>query len=488
MTAGETAPAAAAVRLGASGDAPAVTIGDRTWSYGELSELIGRVGVAHGTIDATRLPVVDALAAVFAGARAGVPVLLADPGGSRDVPAAVAAPTAAAPGYTPVPSPVRSSVRSSVPPSARTSEPTAVRAAVATAVRAAVPTAVPSAVPTGTFLITVTSGTSGHPRPVLRTAASWAASFAPLARLAGLDSGDRVLLTGPLHATLHLFAAVHTLWLGAQLTDRADRATAVHAVPTVLADLLAAVPAPAALRTAVVAGTALPEELARRAAAGGIAVTEYYGAAELSFVAGARHPDPLRPFPGADVQIRDGEVWVRSPYLAIGYAGDVTGPLRRDADGFATVGDLGEWIDGGGLRIRGRGDAAITTGGATVIAEDVEAALTAVPGVAAAAVVGVPHARLGQVMAAVIEPMAGADLTRIRSAARVILHGPSRPRRWFTAQCLPRTPSGKVSRAAVDEAVRAFLAGDHPSGEQPSDDKRSGDNQSGGTPVLRRLP
>ncbi len=250
------------------------------------------------------------------------------------------------------------------------------------------PSRVPADLPSGTFLVAVTSGTSGHPRPVLRTAASWTASFAPLAELAGIGPDDRVLLTGPLHATLHLFAAVHTLAVGAELTDQPANATAVHAVPAVLADLLDALPTDAPLRTAVVAGTRLPADIATRAAARGIAVTEYYGAAELSFVAAGRYPEPLRPFPGAEVQIRGGELWVRSPYLAIGYPAGVTGPLRRDADGFATVGDLADRTADGALLIRGRGDAAITTGGATVVAEDVEDALIGLPGVAAVAVVG----------------------------------------------------------------------------------------------------
>ena len=66
----------------------------------------------------------------------------------------------------------------------------------------------------------------------------------------------------------------------------------------------------------------------------------YYGAAELSFVAWGAHADDLRPFPGVEVSVREGEVWVRSPYLCTGYDGP-PGPLRRDGDGFATVGDRG---------------------------------------------------------------------------------------------------------------------------------------------------
>ena len=100
----------------------------------------------------------------------------------------------------------------------------------------------------------------------------------------------------------------------------------MHAVPAVLADLLDHLPVDAPLRTAVVAGTATARghrAIGRRAR--GIAVTEYYGAAELSFVAAARYPQPLRPFPGAEVQIRAGKLWVRSPYLAIGYPPGVPG-------------------------------------------------------------------------------------------------------------------------------------------------------------------
>ncbi len=405
------------LQLGATDGARALSIDGRTVTYGEMTELIEQVDGRTGRIDATGLPVAKALAAVFAAARAGVPVLVDDPLGSRE--------------------------------SADSADSCA------------------SSAPPGAFLIAVTSGTSGRPRPVLRTAASWTASFAPLAELAGLGSLDRVLLTGPLHATMHLFAAVHTLSLGAELTDRADHATAVHAVPGVLADLLAALPSAAPLRTAVVAGSALPARIAADATARGIAVTEYYGAAELSFVAAARYPDPLSEFPGTEVQIRDGQIWVRSPYLAMGYAAGVTGPLRRDPDGFASVGDLGECLDGGGLRIRGRGDAAITTGGATVIAEDIEAALTGLPEVAAAAVVGVPHARLGQLVTAVIEPTARGRIENVRAGARTVLRGPSLPRRWFTVPRLPRTGNGKIARVVVGEAVQRAIVGDDPPAGSP---------------------
>jgi long-chain acyl-CoA synthetase len=95
-----------------------------------------------------------------------------------------------------------------------------------------------------------------------------------------------------------------------------------------------------------------------------------------------------------------------------------------------------------------------------VIAEDVEAALAALPMVAGVAVVGVPHQRLGQVVTAVVEPRPGIELTGLRAAARQVLGGPALPRRWLVAARLPRTPSGKVARHRVALAAAALVAGE----------------------------
>jgi acyl-CoA synthetase (AMP-forming)/AMP-acid ligase II len=235
-------------------------------------------------------------------------------------------------------------------------------------------------------------------------------------------------------------------------------------VPAVLDDLLDPVPAGAPLRTAVVAGAALPDRVAERAGERGVAVTEYYGAAELSFLAARRLPDPvLRPIPGVRVRLGpDGVLWARSPYLALGYAGSGSGALRLDGDGFATVGDLAATADRqgdppGGLLIRGRGESAIVSGGFTVLAEDVEAALSGIPGVRAVAVVGLPHARLGEVVTAVLELEPGADPDDARSCARAraraVLSGSARPRRYLVVDALPRVGGGKVARAALRETL-----------------------------------
>lgn len=309
------------------------------------------------------------------------------------------------------------------------------------------------------FWIGFTSGSAGTPRPIARSYASWAASFPLVSERTGIGPGRTVGVPGPLASSLFLFGALHAVWAGAHVIapGRWDPSgligiDAVHCVPTMLADLLDAPPQPP--RLAVCGGAALPAALRARAAARGVRIADYYGATELSFVAWAGPDGRLRPFPGVEVRIRDGEIWARSPYLSLGYAAEVTGPLRRAADGFATVGDLGT-LDGDALRVHGRGDGTILCGGTPVLPQDVEEVLLAVPSVRDAVVVGTPHERFGAVVTAVLEPATdGVRLADLRDTARRRLAAPQRPRHWYVTTRLPRTGNGKVARKAVADAVR----------------------------------
>jgi long-chain acyl-CoA synthetase len=314
--------------------------------------------------------------------------------------------------------------------------------------------------PAGTpFWVGFTSGSAGTPRPIARAAASWTGSFPLVSGRTGIRAGSTVGIPGPLASSLFLFGAMHALWAGAHVVapGRFDPAAmngldAAHCVPTMLSDLLD-LPRPPAL--AVCGGAALPAPVRERARERGVRIADYYGATELSFVAWGTPDGRLEPFPGVDVRIRAGEIWARSPYLSLGYAADVAGPLRWDADGFATVGDLGSFEDGT-LRVHGRGDGTILCGGTPVLPQDVEDVLLTADAVRDAVVVGTPHVRLGAVVTAVIEPRGGAalDLADLRSRVAVRLAAPQRPRHWFVMPALPRTGAGKVARGTVAEAVR----------------------------------
>ena len=194
-------------------------------------------------------------------------------------------------------------------------------------------------------------------------------------------------------------------------------------------------------------------------------VIEYYGASELSFVTLAKGSEAVpaasvgRPFHGVNIEIRDavgvevsvgqvGTVWVRSKMLCSGYVGPTDGSgFRTDGD-WATVGDLGHCDADGYLFLDGREGAAITSGGYTVYPSAIEAALLSHALVMDAAVIGVPHPRWGEVIAAAVVPASNAELTEgdLLSHCQKVLEPYACPRQWRITETLARTPSGKIKR------------------------------------------
>ncbi|MEU4313742.1 AMP-binding protein [Nocardia sp. NPDC024068] len=364
--------------LGGAADDPALDLDDRTLTYGELEREIARAEPTRGRYDVSALPPGEALIQVCAAARRGLPVAVENP---------------AARPHRPGPPP-------------------------------------PEA-----FLLVATSGSTGHPRPLARTAASWYDSFPEFTAITGVTGADRVLLTGPLHATMHLFGALHALWRGACVTDDPASATVAHAVPAVLREIVGRAPH---LRTAVVAGIA-PDPGALRAARH-LRVVEYYGSSEVSLVAARQVPQPLRLLSGVDARTRDGLLEVRSPYTVLG------------APDWFGVGDLAELGNNRELRVLGRGEAVINVGGTTVVAEDVERTIAGIDGVVAVAVIGSEHAVFGETITAAVH-LDGIEVAEVRRRARRILAREAMPRRWVTVGALPVTAAGKLARGRLRELL-----------------------------------
>ena len=323
---------------------------------------------------------------------------------------------------------------------------------------------------------TLTSGSTGAPRIVLRTHNSWSSSFVPVATLLDAEQGDVLYLPSPPVSSLSLFSIAHAASAGFELAlphTRAvsfadfESATLFHGTPRALqsvVDLLetdASLRSRHRLRSALVGGSDLDPALRSRAKHLGINVVSYYGAAELSFVA-ADTGDGLRAFEGVELTTRAGELWVRSPYRALGYlTPDGRQPMRVDAHGWATVGDMAEiGVDAPLLTLHGRRDGAILSASATVVPGDVEAVLRTLPGVLDAVVLGVPNAGVGELVAAVIETGVDAPAptaSDLRRRAADTLTPSHRPRLWFGIPELPRTATGKPARA---ELRRRVLAGE----------------------------
>jgi long-chain acyl-CoA synthetase len=317
---------------------------------------------------------------------------------------------------------------------------------------------------TGPRLHLRTSATATGGRTVVRSLASWTDSFDPFTEATGLSHRDTVLVPVPPSASsLFAFAVAHAAHLGASVevldhwspyaaAEATARCTATHLTPPMLAAVLDRLPPGHRLRTAVVAGAATPERLRTRALALGVRVVDYYGAAELSFVAIRQRDGALRPFPGVEVDLRDGEVWVRSPYAAEGYLAGQDGPWRREGD-WSTVGDHATQ-DERGLHVTGRGGAAVQVGGTTVRPDDVEAALRTLPHVVDVVVVGEPHPVLGEGLVAVVVTDGATSRQELHAAAAGLLRREHLPRRWHLVEALPLSPAGKVSRADVARALQ----------------------------------
>jgi long-chain acyl-CoA synthetase len=300
-----------------------------------------------------------------------------------------------------------------------------------------------------------TSGSTGNPRRVIRTAASWVDSFTILAELTALQPGSGAWIPGPLTATMNLYAAALVRYAGARMVAEVGSATHVFLTPARLTDLLdQAGPSDLSI---VVAGDRLRPELANRAEQRGWQVSHYYGAAQLSFVAWGRDAVSLRAFPRVDIQVRGGELWVSSPWLCEREVAPPGVPpsMREELDPdtgsrWVSVGDRGQLAADGRVLIAGRTDA-VVVGGATVLISEVEAALRDVTS-GEVYVVASQHDRLGSVVTAVYTNPA--DLTRLRSHARTVLDRQSRPVRWLQAAALPITAAGKVDRAALAALAR----------------------------------
>lgn len=337
---------------------------------------------------------------------------------------------------------------------------------------------------------TFSSGSTGTPRVIVRTDQSWSASHPGVERLLGLTASDIVYVPSPLVSSVTMFSVAHARAVGASIllprthtVTEADleHATVLHGTPYALRGVLERIEAGTAhrLRAALVGGARLDPGLRGRAESAGIQLVSYYGAAELSFVAVDPDGRGLRPFDGVETRIGHscsasshpsgpetvadgGLLWVRSPYFAGGYLGAAAGPFRLDDEGWGTVGDLVSGDPADPLRLRGRSDGAILTAAATVIPEDVEAALQRIDGIADAVVFGLPNTRAGALVAAVIETRPGRQppsVRELRRQAGMLLSGTHLPRRWFWTERLPRTATGKPARDRIrHDAIEGTVA------------------------------
>jgi len=156
----------------------------------------------------------------------------------------------------------------------------------------------------------------------------------------------------------------------------------------------------------------------------------------------------------ADPGSTTGEVLLRGPNVMLGYLDDPAATAAAiDAEGWLHTGDVGELDEAGNLKITDRLKDMYICGGFNVYPAEIEQVLARLPGVAEAAVIGVPDDRLGEVGKAFVVtlPGAGLDDQTVIEHVRAHLANFKTPRSVEFLDALPRNPGGKVVKPELRE-------------------------------------
>ena len=335
-----------------------------------------------------------------------------------------------------------------------------------------------------------TSGTTGTPKGAELTHAGLARNaWLTAVTLLHAGPGDVVMGCLPLFHVFGLTCAMNAaIAAGSTLTliprfDPAkaleaigrDRVTIFEGVPTMYAAMLHHPSAESAdvssLRVCISGGAALPVEVMRGfEQTFGCMILEGYGLSETSPVASFNHPGrPRKPgsigTPVEGVQMRlvsddgaelrtgeIGEILIRGHNVMKGYWGNPQATTEAITDGWFHTGDLAR-IDGDGyFYIVDRKKDLIIRGGFNVYPREVEEVLYEHPAVAEAAVIGIPHADLGEEVGAAVKLKPGATATsaELRTFVRDRVAPYKYPRDVWIVPDLPKGPSGKILRREVE--------------------------------------
>ncbi|WP_125776793.1 class I adenylate-forming enzyme family protein [Antribacter gilvus] len=339
------------------------------------------------------------------------------------------------------------------------------------------------------LLLVFTSGTGGNARGALLTHANCFWTNLSFSRTAELSSADVVLSVLPqFHAGGWNIQPLLAWWTGATVVLERTfepervlqlvaerRVTTMMGVPTHYL-LLAEHPGFAdadlsSLRHAVVGGAPMPEPLLRAWYRRDVQLTQGYGLTEAGPNVLCLPDDVARthvgsagvPYPHVEVALADpatgehldgpatGELLVRGPGVFAGYFRDPEATAAAFVGGWLRSGDLVERDADGYYRVLDRLKDVFITGGENVTPAEVEAVLRRHPGVADAAVVGVPDERWGEVGHAFVVPRPGrlTDAEELEAFCRRELAGFKVPRAFDLVPDLPRSSLHKIMRAAL---------------------------------------
>ncbi|HET7571264.1 MAG TPA: AMP-binding protein [Gaiellaceae bacterium] len=338
--------------------------------------------------------------------------------------------------------------------------------------------------------ILLTSGSTGKPKGVVHTHGTLLHAALQLGSCLPFSPSDRGI------AFLPFFAAIPeqvlpTLCTGGSLdvlprfdperVARAARgATTFDAVPTILARLLehGAGEALRSLRWIMFASEPMPVALLERwwESVPGVETHQLYGMTEvlpMTFASDTllrSQPATVGvPFPTSRLHVlgadgselhdgSDGEIVCASPAMMLGYYGDPEATeATKTSDGSMLTGDLGRMDEAGRVFLTGRLKDIIISGGLNIAPAEIEAVACLHPGVAAAAVVGIPDPRWGETPVVVAVPSRGNGATieahEILSHCRQQLVSFKRPSAAALIDALPSTGIGKSAKSVIRQQI-----------------------------------
>lgn len=350
--------------------------------------------------------------------------------------------------------------------------------------------------PNAVKLVLYTSGTTGSAKGVLHSHNTIMSEIDAVVGFWGITGSDVVLMPSPVtHITGYLYALEIAFAAGVKvvLMERWDAREAVDLIARhgvtfsvgatpFLKELVAEVDARQAalptLRRFMSGGAPVPPELITRAnqVLPGCMTFRVYGSSEAPTVTlGIRSREEAElgastdgrivnhevrladPHAGAPIE-GEGEICSRGPEVMLGYTDWTQTQESFDAEGYFHTGDLGRIVHGDYLCVSGRKKDLIIRGGENISPKEIEDLLHNHPAVREAAVVAMPHERLGEGVCAFVIPHPGRSIDVAGAAAWLEQAGLAKqkfPERVELVEDLPRTASGKVQKNVLRERIAA---------------------------------
>lgn len=310
-------------------------------------------------------------------------------------------------------------------------------------------------------LVVETSGSTGAPKRVVLSRRAVLASVRATARRLGGEG--RWLLTLPAAYVAGVQVICRSVHGGeppvlaehyGSFADAVDagRPAYTSLVPTQLHRILDAADAgdPAdldalrSLRTVLLGGGPIDPALRRRAGDAGIVIVATYGSAETA--GGCVYDGLALDGVGLATEV-DGRLRISGPMLFDGYDGDPALTAQVLTDGWFRTQDAARIDEDGRLRVLGRIDDMVITGGVNVPAPVVAARLREHPEVAQAEVLGVPDPEWGHRLVAFV--VGRVDLAEARAWVAEIHPRSWAPRQLVALDALPMLANGKPDRVAL---------------------------------------